>query len=126
MKTTYKLYTDNFYMKNTYLMKKDKYGMEIFVIVNGVNLLIAKTFDNKINFKHTTNFIKSISNFIQINENKVEFEYDIYMTSLSRENFLNEVDGYYAINKFRFQEQDTGLTVGVSYKQDVNFITWAA
>ena len=126
MKTTYKLYTDNFYMKNTYLMKKDKYGMEIFVIVNGVNLLIAKTFDNKINFKHTTNFIKSISNFIQINKNKVEFEYDIYMTSVSRENFLNEVDGYYAINKFRFQEQDTGVTVGVSYKQDVNFMTWAA
>ena len=113
-------------MKNTYLMKKDKYGMEIFVIVNGVNLLIAKNFDNKINFKHTTNFIKSISNFIQINKNKVEFEYDIYMTSVSRENFLNEVDGYYAINKFRFQEQDTGVTVGVSYKQDVNFMTWAA
>ena len=71
MKTTYRLHTCKTFMRNTYLIKKDKFGVDIFVILNDKNIKIATTHKKKVNLKDAENFIKSIENFITTS-NKVK------------------------------------------------------
>ena len=99
MKTKYKLHTDKTYMKNTYLVKKDKYGIEVFIIVNDQNIKLAYTYTKNISITTAINFIKSIENFVSIEKNydskldttttTVDFEYNIYMNSMQRDKYLN-------------------------------------
>ena len=127
MKTTYKLHTDKTYMKNTYLIKKDEYGIEVFIIVNDQNIKLAYTYTKSTCMASAINFVKSIENFVSIETNfdleskeietRVDFEYSIYMESNNRDKYLN---GSGATSGFRIINPEDGVaSISIMFEKAV-------
>ena len=135
MKTTYKLHTDKTYMKNTYLIKKDEYGIKVFIIVNDQNIKLACSYTKSTCMASALNFVKSIENFVSIETNydleseeiktTVDFEYSIYMYSIQRKKYLN---GSGATSGFRIvNPEDDVASISIMFdKAGVSGLTYAA
>ena len=135
MKTQYNLHTDKTYMKNTYLIKKDEYGTEVFIIVNGQNIKVAHTYTKKLHTCNVFSFINSIENFVSIEKNydletdkiktTVDFEYNIYMSSNNRDKYMKSTgytDGFRIVNP-----EDDNASISIMFdKAEVSGLTYAA
>lgn len=130
MKTTYRLHTCKTFMKNTYLIKKDKFGLDIFVIINDKNIKIATTHKKKVNLKDAENFIKSIENYISTSNiaqchGDVDFDMHLYMESSKRWKYLTEQQGGW--HSFRFINTEHDNTIGINYKEKCpSLLMWAS
>lgn len=130
MKTTYRLHTCKTFMKNTYLIKKDKFGLDIFVILNDKNIKIATTHKKKVNLKDAVNFIKSIENYISTSNkvrclSSIDFDMDLYMESNKRWRYLTEQQGSW--HSFRFINTEHENTIGINYKEKCpSLLMWAS
>ena len=135
MKTQYNLHTDKTYMKNTYLIKKDEYGIKVFIIVDDQNIKLACSYTKSTCMASAINFVKSIENFVSIETNydfeseeiktTVDFEYNIYMGSNNRDKYLNGsgvTSGFRIINP----EDDSASISIVFSKAGVSGLTYAA
>lgn len=130
MKTTYRLHTCKTFMKNTYLIKKDKFGLDIFVILHDKNIKIATTHKKKVSLKDAENFIKSIENYIWTSNTAqchgdVDFDMDLYMESNRRLKYLTEQQGGW--HSFRFINTEHNNTIGINYKEKCpSVLMWAS
>ena len=128
MNTSYKLHTDKTYMKNTYLIKKDKYGIEVFIIVNDQNIKLAYTYTKSTCMASAINFVRSIENFVSIETNwdlesgeiktTVDFEYSIYMKSMQQHKYVN---GSGATSGFRIINPEYGVaSISIMFEKRVD------
>ena len=136
METTYKLHTDKTYMKNTYLIKKDGYGVEVFIIVNGQNIKLAHNYVQKISIASAVNFVKSIENFVSIEHDydlktntiktRVDFEYSVYMHSMQQYKYIDENP---ATSNFRIVNPENSMndiSIFIEKKVDCGVLIYAA